>query len=72
MSKSKKRSSRYSIRKTKVYNKDKLGLFLFGRLNETYRAVGYCKLHKCYLEPKDIAEKRCKKKNCKYLKEKEQ
>lgn len=71
MSKSKRKSNRASIRKLKIYNKDKLGLFLYGRLKETYRAVGYCKLHKCHLEPKDIAEKKCRKKNCSYLKEKE-
>lgn len=50
----------------RVY-KTKLRLGLYGKL--TYRAVAYCELHKCYLEPVHIAEKRCNFKRCKYLKQ---
>ena len=32
-------------------------LFLYGRIRARHKAVAYCVLHKCYLEPKDIAEK---------------
>ena len=39
-------------------------LFLYGRLEEKKKAVGYCNLHKCYLEPRDIKEKRCNFKKC--------
>jgi len=41
-------------------------LFLYGRLNYLNRAVAYCRLHECYLQPRDIAEKNCNKKKCKY------
>lgn len=41
-------------------------LFLYGRLNYLNRAVAFCRLHKCYLQPKDIAEKNCNKKKCKH------
>lgn len=41
-------------------------LYIYGRLNGIHRAVVYCKLHKCYLEAKDIAEKKCNYKGCKY------
>ena len=44
-------------------------LFLFGRLNNLSKAKAYCELHKCYLEGKDIKEKRCNHKLCKHLKE---
>ena len=30
-------------------------LSIFGRLVQRKKAVVYCELHKCYLEPKDIA-----------------
>lgn len=67
----KKKVERVSIRKPKKtrVNKSRAVLFLFGRLKEIEHAVGYCELHKCYLEPKDVKEKRCNKKNCKYFKE---
>lgn len=32
-------------------------LCIYGRLARKNNSVAYCKLHKCYLEPKDIAEK---------------
>lgn len=32
-----------------------------------HEAKGYCTLHKCYLASKDITEKKCKRKNCKYF-----
>ena len=46
-----------------------IGLFLYGRLRKIHKAVAYCKLHKCYLKPKDITEKQCNKKMCKYKEE---
>ena len=33
-------------------------LCIYGRLARKNNSVAYCKLHKCYLEPKDIAEKK--------------
>ena len=39
-------------------------LSIYGKLVRRNRAVVYCKLHKCYLEPKDIAEKKCNFKKC--------
>ncbi len=44
-------------------------LFLYGRIRKIHKAVAYCKLHKCYLEPKNITEKQCNKKKCKYKEE---
>ena len=44
-------------------------IFLYGRLKKVHNAKVYCKLHKCYLEAKDITEKGCNKKKCKYKKE---
>lgn len=44
-------------------------LFLYGRLRKIHKAVAYCKLHKGYLEPKDITEKKCNKKKCKWKEE---
>ena len=41
-------------------------LFLYGKLRDKSKAVAYCDLHKCYLEPIDIKEKKCNRKNCKY------
>ncbi len=60
--------SKKTIRKgsKNVKNKE---LFLYGRLRDLSKAVAYCNLHRCYLEPKDIKEKRCNKKKCKYKKE---
>ena len=65
----KEKASRSSIRKPKRINKRRAVLFLFGRLKEKEHAVGYCELHKCYLEPRDVKEKRCNKKNCNKFKE---
>lgn len=56
--------SRKNRRKTYKNNK----LFLYGRTSPN-KAVAYCKLHKCYLEPKDILERKCNKKKCKYKEE---
>lgn len=39
-----------------------LEIFLYGKLLQRHKAVAYCKLHKCYLEPVDIKEKGCNKK----------
>ena len=44
-------------------------LFLYGRIRARHKAVAYCVLHKCYLEPKDIAEKKCNYKRCKHKQE---
>lgn len=44
-------------------------LFLYGKLRYKDDAVAYCKLHKCYLEPIDIKEKKCNWKKCKYKEE---
>ena len=60
--------SRSTIRK-KLRNIDKTVVFLYGRLAHKNKAVDYCTLHKCYLEPKDIKEKRCNLKKCNWLKE---
>ncbi|MBO5004045.1 MAG: hypothetical protein J6D03_02090 [Clostridia bacterium] len=35
-------------------------LYMFGRLVQKSKAAIYCKLHKCYLEPKDITDEKCK------------
>ena len=58
-------ASRHSI--NKQIDKTKLKLSLYGKL--TYRAVAYCNLHKCYLEPIQIKEKGCNFKKCKHLKQ---
>lgn len=55
---------RGKVIKIKNYN-----LFLFGRLNKLSRAKAYCNLHKCYLEGRDIREKKCNYKSCKHLRE---
>ena len=51
----------------KRFDKTKLKLSLYGKL--TYKAVAYCNLHKCYLEPIQIKEKSCNFKKCKYLRQ---
>ena len=51
--------------KRKRPNKTK-ELYMFGRLVQKSKAALYCKLHKCYLEPKDITEKKCNFKRCKH------
>lgn len=51
--------------KRKCPNKTK-EIYIFGRLVQKSKAVVYCKLHKCYLEPKDIKEKKCNFKRCKH------
>ncbi len=48
------------------FNKTKAKVSLYGKI--TFRAVAYCDLHKCYLEPLDIREKKCNFKKCKHLK----
>jgi hypothetical protein len=50
----------------KIHKKNEL--FLYGKLRDKSKAVAYCELHKCYLEPIDIKEKKCNYKKCKYLK----
>ena len=51
--------------KRKRTNKTK-ELYIFGRLHQKSKAVMYCELHKCYLEPRDITEKKCNFKRCKH------
>lgn len=51
--------------KRKRTNKTK-EISIFGRLVPKNKAVAYCQLHKCYLAPKDIAEKKCNFKRCKH------
>ena len=38
-----------------------------GKLKNVQHAKGYCKLHKCYLETKDIKERSCNHKNCNHF-----
>lgn len=59
---------RKKVKKGNLLNRND-ELFLYGRIGKKYKAVAYCKSHKCYLEPKDIAEKQCNKKKCKKLEE---
>lgn len=47
------------------FNKTGAKVCLYGKIS--YKAVAYCSLHKCYLEPIHIAEKKCNFKKCKYL-----
>ena len=61
---------RRTIRKPYGDKKTNKELFLYGRLMSKHEAVGYCKLHTCYLAPSDIYEKKCRKKNCRYLERK--
>ena len=51
---------RETIRKGTKTFKDK-EIFLYGRIRERHKAVAYCVLHKCYLEPRDIKEKQWRK-----------
>lgn len=65
----KKYDSRKSIRKPykSMQDLNNKVLFLYGKFRNKQVARGYCKLHRCYLEAKDITEKSCSKKNCKYF-----
>lgn len=40
----------------------------YGRLVQLGRTDGYCALHNCYLQKRDIREKKCKIKKCKHFK----
>lgn len=42
-------------------------LCIYGRLTRCNKTVAFCKLHNCYLEPKDIKEKKCNYKRCLYI-----
>ena len=44
-------------------------LSLYGKLSNKHKCVAYCELHKCYLEPFQISEKKCNYKQCIYLRE---
>lgn len=63
-----KKLRRRSIRKGVKTFKNK-EIFLYGRIGERSKSVAYCNLHKCFLEIKDIKEKRCRNKKCKYIRE---
>lgn len=43
--------------------------FIWGKRTHINKAVAYCILHNCYLEPIDIKERGCNRKRCKYRKE---
>lgn len=43
-------------------------LCLYGRLVPIGKVNAYCNFHKCYLQAKDIKEKKCKRKKCKQFK----
>ena len=43
-------------------------LFLYGKLAKK-RATLYCSLHKCYLNKRNLIEKKFRCKKCKYKKE---
>ena len=62
----KKAENKRSIRKPykSMESLDNKAIFLYGKFRHIQEAVGYCKLHRCYLDKKDIFEKRCIKKNC--------
>ena len=55
----------------KIYGEGDRELFLYGRLMKKSEAVGYCRLHTCYLAAGDIYEKKCRKKNCMHLERRE-
>ena len=64
------KKSRATLRKKMTYFENKkTELFLYGKLKPKRYAVAYYKLHKCYLEPLDIKEKKCNFKRCRYIKE---
>ena len=42
-------------------------LFLYGSRKNRCIAKGYCELHKCYLDGRNIRQKKCKIKKCKYF-----
>ena len=61
--------NRGTIRNYNKIDRKQAEVFLYGKLNLRSRAIGYCELHKCYLDGLNISEKRCNKKHCKYFKE---
>lgn len=66
---SKERQGRKSIKNKYKMDRKQAELFLYGKLRYKARAVGYCELHKCYLDITNVSEKRCFKKHCKNFKE---
>lgn len=67
----KRKQFRKTIRKPYGEPSKNLELFLYGRLMKKSEAVGYCRLHTCYLAKSDIYEKKCKIKKCIYLEKRE-
>lgn len=47
-------------------------LFLYGKLTNKNKAVLYCDLHKCFLNKRNLFEKKFRCKNCKYKKDVEE
>lgn len=64
----KKQTNRASYRKEIGIPKNMV-LGFYGRLLVIGHCKAYCDLHKCYLIGRDIAERKCNKKKCKYKKE---
>lgn len=58
--------NRKTIRKGIKPTTQNVQMFLYGKLKLKYHAKAYCKLHRCYLDSKDIIEKKCNRKKCKY------
>lgn len=54
-------------RRRRINLTKKLGIY--GRLSKRSKAVAFCKLHCCYLEPRDIKEKKCNYKKCVHIEE---
>lgn len=61
--------NRGTIKNFNKVNFKQAEVFLYGKLNLKSKAVGYCDLHKCYLDTINVSEKRCRRKHCKYFKE---
>lgn len=64
---SKERQGRKSIKNKFKMDRKQAELFLYGKLRYKARAVGYCDLHKCYLDSANLSEKRCHLKKCKHF-----
>lgn len=64
----KKQTKRASYRKELKIPKNMV-LGIYGKLVILGHCRAYCDLHKCYLDGRDINERKCNKKKCKYKKE---
>lgn len=63
--------NRSTIRKNKVSFKKKTDqvMYLYGRIGERKYAIGYCDLHKCYIDKRNMLLKSFKCEKCKNFKE---